>query len=82
VDEKITRIYRVVVEPDAEDGGYFAYAPSVPGVAEQGETVEEAFDNMRVALEFHLDSMLEEGEEVPPSDHESGRLERDLELAF
>jgi predicted RNase H-like HicB family nuclease len=79
--DKLTRVYRVVVEPD-EGGGYFAYAPSVPGVAEQGETVEEAFENMRVALEFHLESMIEEGEEVPQSDHEAGRLERDLELAF
>ena len=80
MEEKTTRIYRVVVEPD-EDGGYFAVVPSIPGVAEQGETVEEAFANMRLALKFHLESMIEEGEEVPPPDV-VGRLERDMELAL
>ncbi len=33
--ERMSRVYKVVVEPD-EDGGYVASAPSVPGVYEQG----------------------------------------------
>lgn len=78
--EKTSRVYKVVVEPDA-DGGYVASAPSVPGVYEQGETLDEAFERMREALAFHLDCMLEEGEEIPPSDA-AGRLERDVELAL
>ncbi len=32
-------------------------------------------------MTFHLDCMLEEGEEIPPSDA-AGRLERDIELAL
>lgn len=78
--ERMSRVYKVVVEPD-KDGGYVASAPSVPGVYEQGETADEAFERMHEAMTFHLDCMLEEGEEIPPSDA-SGRLERDIELAL
>ena len=78
--ERTSRVYRVVVEPD-EDGGYVASAPSLPGVYEQGETVDETFERMREAMAFHLDCMIEEGEEIPPSDA-AGRLERDIELVL
>lgn len=72
------RHYEVVVEPD-EDGVYVATVPSVPGVAEQGETVEEAVENLKEILLFHLESLDESGEEIPPSD-KSSREVRSLEL--
>jgi predicted RNase H-like HicB family nuclease len=81
VDEPRTRVYKVVVEPD-EDGMFIATVPSVPGVVEQGETVEEAFKRIREALAFHLTCMTEEGEEIPPSDTPDPRQVRDLELAI
>ncbi len=64
---KTTRRFQVVIEPD-EDGAFIATAPSVPGVAEQGESVEEALENFKEALAFHLECMEMEGEEIPPSD--------------
>ena len=78
--ERLSRVYKVVIEPD-EDGGFVASAPSVPGVYEQAESPDEAFERMREAMTFHLDCMLEEGEEIPPSDA-AGRQERDIELAI
>jgi predicted RNase H-like HicB family nuclease len=78
--ERVRRVYRVVLEPD-EEGGYVASAPSLPGVYEQGETPDETFERMRKAMAFHLDCMIEESEEIPPSDA-TGRLERDIELAL
>lgn len=72
------RHYTVVVEPD-EDGIYIATVPSVPGVAEQGDTVEEALENLKDLLVFHLESLHEEGEEIPASD-ETSREVRSLEL--
>lgn len=76
---RVPRIYQVVIEPD-EDGVFIATVPSVPGVAEQGETVEEALDNLKEALMFHLETMKMEGEELPPSDA-PGREIRNVELA-
>lgn len=61
------RRYKVIIEAD-ESGMYVATAPALPGVVEQGDTVDEAFQNMGAAIRFTLDSMSEEGEELPPSD--------------
>lgn len=73
------RRYKVIIEAD-EDGVYIATAPALPGVVEQGETVDEAFDNMRTAIKFTLDCMSEEGEEPPVSNATSSREIRNLEL--
>ena len=76
------RRYKVVIERD-EDGVYIATAPAIPGVVEQGDTVDEAFENIGAALRFTLDSMSEEGEELPPSDAPaSSREVRNIELVI
>ena len=38
----------------APEGGYWAISPEVPGANGQGETVEEAKDNLRQAVELIL----------------------------
>lgn len=63
----MARRYKVVIEKD-ETGVYVATAPALPGVVEQGDTADEAFENMGAAMRFTLDSMTEEGEELPRSD--------------
>ncbi len=73
------RRYTVVIEPD-EDGVYIATVPSVPGVVEQGEHVEEAVERLKEALAFHLESMEMEGDELPPSDTPEREV-RNIELA-
>ena len=35
----------------AEEGGFWAEAPSIPGCATQGETMEELRSNLREAIE-------------------------------
>ncbi len=74
------RRFQVVIEPD-EDGVFIATAPSVRGVAEQGDTVEEALGNFKEALAFHLECMVMEGEEIPPSDAPEREV-RNVELAI
>jgi predicted RNase H-like HicB family nuclease len=44
-----------------EEGGYHVYAPDLPGLHTQGETVEEAEANAREALELYVDGLREEG---------------------
>jgi predicted RNase H-like HicB family nuclease len=77
----VERRYMVVIDKD-EDGAYIAVAPALPGVVEQGDTVDEAFENMGAAIRFTLDSMREEGEELPPSDAPSSREVRNIELVI
>ncbi len=40
-----------VVVHDAEEGGYWAEVPSIPGCATQGESFEELFRNLYEAVE-------------------------------
>jgi antitoxin HicB len=61
------RKFAVVINPDPEDGGYVATVPSLPGVVGQGETEEEALEDVKVAVAFTLESMIERGEQLPPA---------------
>lgn len=60
--------YTVLIHPDHEVGGFYATVPALPGVADQGESVEETLENVKEALTFTLESMIEDGEELPPDD--------------
>ena len=46
--------FKVVLE-EAEEGGYVVYVPSLPGCVSQGETRDEALENIREAIEVYLD---------------------------
>ncbi|PIU16577.1 type II toxin-antitoxin system HicB family antitoxin [bacterium (Candidatus Gribaldobacteria) CG08_land_8_20_14_0_20_39_15] len=41
----------------APEGGYVAFAPSLPGCHSQGETLEEAEKNIHEAIEVYLESL-------------------------
>jgi predicted RNase H-like HicB family nuclease len=56
--------YAVVIEKGPES--YGAYAPDLPGCAVAGETREEVVQLIREAVELHLQSLKENGDEVPP----------------
>ena len=43
-----------VVVHEAEEGGYWAEVPALPGCATQGETMEELLHNLREAIEGYL----------------------------
>ena len=45
---------QIVLEP-SEEGGYTVYAPSLPGCISEGNTKEEALDNIREAIEVYLE---------------------------
>ena len=71
------RRYTVIIEQD-EDGVFIATCPALPGVVEQGDTEDEAFENIGAAIRFTLDSMVEEGEELPRSDASFSRESRNI----
>jgi predicted RNase H-like HicB family nuclease len=49
-----------VFEPQ-DEGGYHVYAPDLPGLRTQGDSLEEATDNAREALELYVEGLREEG---------------------
>lgn len=46
--------FKVVLEP-SEDGGYTVYVPALPGCISEGDTIEEALQNIREAIELYLE---------------------------
>ena len=46
--------FKVVLE-EAEESGYVVYVPALPGCVSQGETREEALENIKEAIEVYLD---------------------------
>jgi len=52
----------------AEEGGFWAEVPALPGCFSQGETVEETITNTKDAIELHIFSLREDKEEIPVDD--------------
>ena len=61
--------YRVLIEQD-EDGFFVAEVPALPGCVSQGESRQEALENIREAIAGYLESLEDHQEPVPPSIHE------------
>jgi len=63
--ETVTRrVYRytAVFEPDPENGGFTATVPALPGCISEGETFEQAVDNIKEAAALYLEVMKSRGE--------------------
>ena len=49
----------------SDEGGFVAYVPVLPGCRTQGETLEEAEDNIKEAISLYLESLLSHKEKLP-----------------
>jgi antitoxin HicB len=58
------RTYTVVLTRD-ESGEYVAVVPALPGCFTEGETQEEAFQDIREATELMLQSLAAHGDPIP-----------------
>jgi predicted RNase H-like HicB family nuclease len=56
--------YAIIIER-ADDGGYGAWSPDLPGCVALGDTEEETLSEMREAMRGHLEVMRERGEVIP-----------------
>ena len=56
--------YAVVIENAGSN--YSAYVPDLPGCIATGATEVEVEQQIREAIEFHLDGMREDGTPIPP----------------
>jgi predicted RNase H-like HicB family nuclease len=48
----------VIIEKD--DFGYYAYCPELKGCHSQGDTLEEALENIKEAIELYLETLPDE----------------------
>ena len=55
--------YTVVIEKTPNN--YAAYVPDLPGCVATAGTREELLDEIREAIEFHIEGMREDGEPLP-----------------
>ncbi len=52
--------FKVVIEEDEEVGGYVVSCPSLPGCFSQGDTIDEALENIKEAIQACLESLGED----------------------
>jgi predicted RNase H-like HicB family nuclease len=55
--------YAIVVEKT--ETNYSAYVPDLPGCVATGSSVEDAENEIRVAIEFHIEGLREDGLAIP-----------------
>ena len=56
--------YTVILEPQ-EEGGYTVTVPALPGCISEGDTVEEALENIRDAIAGYIASLRKHGKPIP-----------------
>jgi len=57
--------FEIVVEKEAERGGYSVCSPTLPGCFSDGKTIEEARANIREAIQQHIASLTSHGQPIP-----------------
>ena len=50
-------LFKIILKPDPEDGGYNVSCPALPGCHSQGETEDEAIDNIKDAIVGCLEAL-------------------------
>jgi len=58
------RRYTVILEKEA-DGGYHVFCPALPGCHSEGDSLDDAMEAIREAIEAYIDSLVAHGEKVP-----------------
>ena len=53
----------IVVEGDSD--GYFVSCPALQGCYSQGDTYEQAVENIKDAIRLHIEDRLAGGEDIP-----------------
>lgn len=59
--------YTIILERE-EDGGYHAFCPTLPGCHTQGDTFDEAMENIKDAIKLYIESLKAHKEPIPEED--------------
>jgi len=60
----------IIVEKDKE--GYFVYCSALQGCYTQGDTYEEAIENIKDAIRLHIEDIIESGEKIYKNERDRG----------
>ncbi|MEO8210500.1 MAG: type II toxin-antitoxin system HicB family antitoxin [bacterium] len=55
--------FAIIIEEG--DNNFSAYVPDLPGCVSTGNTLEEVKNNMKEAIQFHIEGLKEDGIEIP-----------------
>ncbi len=59
--------YTIILERE-QDGGFHAYCPTLKGCHSQGDSLDEANDYIREAIDVYMVSLDAHGEPIPQED--------------
>jgi antitoxin HicB len=59
--------FLVLLEPDEQAGGYVVSCPPLPGCYSQGDTIDEALENIKQAILLCLQDLQAEDQPIPDS---------------
>jgi antitoxin HicB len=77
IEDYLKAPYKRVLIPDEESGTYTAEIAEFPGCVSQGQTPQEALENLETAVRGWIEAVLDLGQEVPPpsiTEDYSGKL--------
>ncbi len=57
--------FLIAIEPGTESTAYGVVVPDLPGCFSAGDTLEQAFDNAREAIDAHCEVLAEDGQDLP-----------------
>lgn len=70
--EKYVLNYRVIIEPDTRLGTnekcFTAFCPTLR-VADDGDTIDEALENITEGIQCYIEALVKDSEEVPQPDN-------------
>ncbi|MGA7877601.1 MAG: type II toxin-antitoxin system HicB family antitoxin [Desulfoferrobacter sp.] len=61
-------VFKVVIRPDREDGGFNISCPALPGCHSQGDTEQEAIENIKDAILGCLEALNERARKTDASE--------------
>jgi predicted RNase H-like HicB family nuclease len=67
ITSQLSQTRKVLLYQD-EDGYFIVEVPSLPGCVSQGETRDQALENIKEAISLHIEVLIERGQSVP-GDH-------------
>lgn len=56
---------QIILIPDEDGVGYTVEVPSLPGCISEGDTLEEAVENVKDAIRLWIEDALTHGEAIP-----------------
>lgn len=58
--------FSIIIESDKD--GYFTFCPELQGCYSQGDTYEEAMENIKDAIKLHVEDLIKSKESLPKFD--------------